>query len=706
MVKKRKRKTKSNTAKSKAKKIEEVISLVVGGEDADPLLQSLNETELKLLQSVLNDIRETGTSSDLEQLWSLDYRRRPPTISQFVGDPYWLGEILKPSDENPGLFPTWHEILTRDFDIESTVNGLVITGSLGIGKTYVALVIFLYRLTLAALLRNPTNFFGLSKGSRIVYCIMSVSRATVGQTAFGDVINFMSNSPFFLEDLHFNPSHKYTGQEIRLGDGILLTAGSKGQHVIGRNTLGVFLDEGNFRLEKNPDEKAYVLFNEIRTRIKNRFQKTAGYLPAISIISSSAKDESSFTAKIIEDIHRSKDKSQLIYSNSVYNIKAADEWRRLKTPEKMIEMHALKLSPYRFKVAYGLKNIDPKVLKGKYDKKGKPVGDGPFEQPPEGCKVELVPLDYLEEFERNVSRSLQNVSGISTGASMRLFPSLVDVYKAVEMSQDLPAPLKKAVVSCSSEDDLELWSYIDHKEILQRVNGAVCPKRHPGALRFMHLDLATRTMAGLSMCHVVRAKEVSGAYSVLNGTTFNEWRLIVEFDLILPITSGKTKPINFEKIQKFIMWLRDKAGFQFGLITADQFQSHMQLEMLESRGFKIDNLSVDRDKKPYYALRSGFEDGRIYINNPPNLLMKELEELIDGPKKVDHPDSGTKDIADSVAGAYYNAVNFGVSNIDPDPALVQTKPGSGGPVWTDGLSAPISINVEPVHKRHTRVFTS
>ena len=712
MVKKKPRKSSGGPKVSKKKispkvikKVEELVELVIEGEDADPLLQSLNDEEKALLRTVMNDIRETGSSADLEQLWSIDYRKRPPTITEFVDDPYWLGEVLKPSDENPGLFPTWKEMLHRDFDIESTVNGLVITGSLGIGKTYVALVIFLYRLTLCALLRNPTNFFGLSKGSRIVYCVLSVSRAVVSQTAFGDAINFMSNSPFFLEDLHFNPHHKYSGQEITLSGGILLTAGSKGHHVIGRNTLGVFLDEGNFRLEKNADMSAYKLFNEVRTRIKNRFQKTAGYLPAISIISSSAKDESSFTSKIIDDIVRLKDKSQIIYSSAVYKIKSADEWRRLGTPERFIEMHALKLSPYRFKVAYGLKSVDPRVLKGKYDKVGNRAGEGPWEPDPEGCKIELVPWGYFEDFERDVSRALQNVAGISTGSSMRLFPSLVDVYKCVEASKDLPNPLKVARIPCSAEDTHEIWSYLDHKEFLQRVNGQVVPKRHPGAARFIHLDLATRSIAGLAMCHIVSAKEVNNVIHK-DGTTFDEWRLIVEFDLILPIASGKTKPINFEKIQKFIMWLRDRCGFQFGLITADQFQSYMQLEMLATRGFNVENQSVDRTKKAYYALRSGFEDGRIYMNKPPELFMKEVEELMDLPQKIDHPESGSKDVADAVTGAYYNAISAGASQIESTPIVSMNKPTvGGGPIWSGDVPM-VSLNVEPVHSRQTRVFTT
>src|SRR5690606_28640061 len=123
---------------------------------------------------------------------------------------------------------------------------------------------------------------------------------------------------------------------------------------------------------------AYKLYDEVRTRIRNRFQKMAGFLPAISILSSSARDESSFTERVKTDIEKSKhtDPDQRIYSYPVYVIKA----------------HTLTLSQKWFKVAYGLKSVDPFILKGWYLKDGMPIEtEGPHEAAPSGARVELVP---------------------------------------------------------------------------------------------------------------------------------------------------------------------------------------------------------------------------------------------------------------------------------------------------------------------------
>lgn len=693
------------TSTKPIQKASRTLEQCLHGENVDALLATLKPHERQLLEQMVVELRTTGTSSELENLWKVDYLKKPPTIREFVEDPYWLGETLMPRDDNPGLFPPWKEILARDFDVDSRIHNVVVTGSLGIGKTYVSAALLLYRLVLTSLLRNPQNFVGLSKGSRIVYVVMSVTRAVVAETVFGDVMNFMANSPYFVEELGYNPAKKYGSQLIPLGPSLYLSGGSKGQHVIGRNTLGVLLDEGNWRLEAKPDLKAYKLYDEVRTRIKNRFQKFAGFLPAISLIASSAKDESSFTEKVMADIRKVNDpRTEVIYNFAVYGVKSAKAWRRLGAPESLIEKHALKFKPRWFKVVYGLKNRDPFILKGWFDEDGLPIKGETCEDPPIGCKLELVPEDFLAEFERNARVNLQSLSGISTGGSYRLFPSMVDVLASVELGKKLGAvnPARLTEIPLSDEDDLELWDFLDHPKFLTRRGGRVQPRRHPAALRFAHVDLATRTMAGLSICHLVGYQDVQGLVDTRSGQVYSEARLVVEYDMVLTITAGKHRPINFEKIMRLFLWLRDRAGFVFGMITADQFQSHMTLEMLATRGLPTGLISLDRTKKPYYAWRTGFEEKRIIAVEQPH-FQREAENLLDLPDKVDHPQEGSKDTTDSMCGAYWDAITaeekgaFDLSTV----AIVQDS-NVGGPV-PEGEPAPVKLEIAAT-KRSARSY--
>lgn len=605
-----------------------------------------------------------------EELWRLDYLKKPPDIEEFILDEYYLGRTWKPiPGENEGIWPAWLELFSEHMNINSRVHNMVITGSLGIGKTVMMVTAILYRMCVATYLKNPQHFFGLNRNSNIVYNFLSVTKEAVKDTAFGTALNFMADSPYFIEVCRYNPDLEYSGYRVPMENtlpdgrtsGIWLTAGSKGQHVLGRNLVGIGLDEGNFRLEKDPDLKAYQLYDTVRTRIANRFQKIATYLPALSVIASSAQDESSFTEKVVGEIEESNRQreisnrqippgvdleppSQIVFRNAVYKIK-----------RHILDIPA---DHHWFKVAYGLKNMEPFILSGWYTEAGDPILNEEHEEPPHGAKTELVPKFYWEAYRRNCKAQLQNLSGISVGGAHRLFPSIIDIEHCLDVStkEGVPYPLKPGVqrIPISSEDDRNIWDYIEHKSFLTRVASRIQPIRHPQNQRYAHIDLATQSLAGLSICHLAGAQLVEGL--VKDGEPFAEYRLIVEYDFILTICAGQNKPINIGKIQRFFFWLRDYCGYRFGLITADMWQSEAPLQELEARNFKVDKLSIDRDKSVYTAWRTGFEEHRIRLHRNEQMI-REAENLLEMDKKFDHPPDGSKDTTDSASGAYYNAVS-------------------------------------------------
>lgn len=505
---------------------------------------------------------------------------------------------------------------------------------MGIGKSFCSVAILLYRITLATLLRDPQNFFGLSKGVNIIYGILSVTKESVRQTAFGDALNFMSHSGYFINELHFDPNALYSKGIIPFRSGIYLTAGSKSWHILGRNVLGVLLDEGNVRLEQNPDQSAYNLYGEIRTRIVNRFQKVEGHLPAISLIASSASDESSFTERLIKEIDEARTPStQKVYRGPVYKIKR----------------HELSLGKRWFRVAYGLKNQEPVILSGWFLEDGKLIEtDGVAEDAPPGTRTELVPEMYWPDFRRNCRQALKDISGISTSGTHRLFPTMIDFERCLALSEQdgVRNPVKGNVryIPISKDDDQNIWDYLDHNTFLTRVQSVIRPLRHPNSKRYGHLDLATQSKAGLSICHLVGATKVEGV--AISGHPFDEYRLIVEYDFILTITAGPVSSISFNKICNFFYWLKNMCGFQFGKVTADMFQSHQTLEGLDSAGIPTELLSLDRDKTVYLSWRSGVEDHRLRLYRQAE-LMEEAEDLQEGDKKFDHLPLKSKDTSDS-----------------------------------------------------------
>lgn len=633
---------------TKTERVDQAAEDVLQGGTKD---LELNPAEQALYAELIGKIRHGELEADGD-LWRLDYVRQPPTIEEFIFDEYFLGRTLKPvPGENEGMWPGWMALLKADFDLDSCIHNAVITGSLGVGKTYCLVILLLYRICVATHLRNPQNFFGIARSSRIVYNFLSVTKESVRDTAFGDAMNFMAESPYFLEVCRYNPDLDYSAFRIQMKNSlqdnrlsnIWITAGSKGQHLLGRNVVGVGLDEGNFRLEKDPDMKAYALYDAVRTRIANRFQKLSTFLPALSIIASSAADESSFTEKVITEINEQNERrqthnrqhpdrplprTQLVYRNAVYRIKR----------------HALQdIGPDHrwFKVTYGLKNMEPYILAGWYREDGSALGAGPHEEAPKGAMTELVPEFYHEAFRRNCRTNLQALSGISVSGAHRLFSSMVDVEWCLAQSEltGVPNNVMPGVerMSISQEDDRNIWDFLIHKKFVTRVASRYQPVRHPERLRYCHIDLATQSLAGVSICHLVGAQVVEGL--VRDGKPFSEYRLIVEYDFILTICAGATKPISIEKIQNFIFWLRDMCGFRFGKVTADIFQSDQMLQSLEAKGVPVDKLSLDRDKTVYLNWRTGFEDRRIRLPRNQQML-REAEALLELDRKFDHPGDG------------------------------------------------------------------
>ena len=107
------------------------------------------------------------------------------------------------------------------------------------------------------------------------------------------------------------------------------------------------------------------------------------------------------------------------------------------------------------------------------------------------------------------------------------------------------------------------------------------------------------------------------------------------------------------------MWvkqLRDMYGYPIKAVSYDGQFSIESIQQWRKAGMKTGHLSVDKAPSiPYKQLRDTFNDGRLRMFSQDVLVGElfdlEYDEIKD---KVDHPPNSSKDIADSVAGAYYS----------------------------------------------------
>lgn len=156
----------------------------------------------------------------------------------------------------------------------------------------------------------------------------------------------------------------------------------------------------------------------------------------------------------------------------------------------------------------------------------------------------------------------------------------------------------------------------------------------PGVRYVIGCDLSlTGDATGIAMGHVDR---------------FENNKPFIHIDLVKPFYPKPNRQIDLEEVRQLIFLLRNK-GFHIGHVYYDQFQSADTIQILQRNGFQASLYSVDRNMEGYLILKSLLYEGRIDFYYHP-ILVQELKglRLVNG-KKVDHPEPGSKDLADAVA---------------------------------------------------------
>jgi len=115
-------------------------------------------------------------------------------------------------------------------------------------------------------------------------------------------------------------------------------------------------------------------------------------------------------------------------------------------------------------------------------------------------------------------------------------------------------------------------------------------------------------------------------------------------------------PVNLSDVKQWIQNLR-RQGFNLGMVTFDRWQSFDIQQELQAVGIRTDTVSVG--KKHYEDLAMMIYEERVAMPHI-DLLLEEMSELkiTDNGKRVDHPRKKSKDLADAVCGAVFDAISF------------------------------------------------
>jgi hypothetical protein len=606
------------------------------------ILNSLSPEERALALEILREYSHDGQSAILEDLKYSDYEEIPVDIMTFISEERYLGRGLYIVDDFTGerkctVFPYWLDKLQEIFpdNLTTRYNTVILTGSIGLGKSFIAVICQLYLLYRMMCLKDPYTFFGLQPIDKITFSMLNVTIEAAQGVGWDKMQQLLQSSDWFMERGNMNASR--TNPQWQPPKGIELVFGSSNRHVVGRALFSNFSDEVNFGVGNNVEKqkaKLKKMISQIDARMISRFGKGT-YLPTMNIIASSKDSEQAFMESYIEMKRQNESKTTLIVDEPQWIVR-----NDKGSPD----------DPGSFYVAVGNKFLAHELL---------PVSATEEEvnaYREKGYLMLKVPPIYREAFEDNIDLALTDNAGISTSSSTKYISGIrlnhikVDEYKN---------PFTKDIIEVGNAPD-DITQYSNFFDLSQ-----VNPKDLARPL-FIHLDMSlSGDKTGIA------GTWITGKRPGVVGDENTGRELDFKAAFSVSVKAPKGYQVSFEKTRNFIRWLRDR-GFAIKCISMDTYQSANMAQSLTSDGFKTQILSVDRVDtvgtengrparvcKPYAFFKTTIYEQHLKLYRKCDLLTEEianLERLSDG--HVDHPKNGSKDQADALCGSLYTASQF------------------------------------------------
>lgn len=607
--------------------------------DEQPHPQDPNSPPLISASQIIDDILDAKSRTQLKQV------RDIVSIEEWLESPFYVGE------DGLQLYDFWKIELTELFQPEKFYNEWVVTGSLGGGKSTAGEFAILRKLYELSCWEPIPLLFEMMKSTILYFIYFTVSLKQAQRTGYGSIKRIVDGIPYFLK---YFPRNLAIDSELQF-PGMSMVYGSDVGHQIGMNLIGSLLDETNF-LDKNgriSDDfsKATELYRAVYNRRKSRFV-VEGIDKGLSIFVSSATTVSSFTEERIAAAD--EDPHIMVSSVVTYQVK-----RRHYQKEE-------------FTVFVGHDLVDPQIVDGLNDIKfiltslghefnaDHPMGYQLKTLPTElKQRFKQVPNDFRDGFEKDIENAIQDVLGISTTPSYKLFKSR-PAYRSCTFSDKALNPVIKDKITISTGDRTQIQDFFDITKI-----------QYPEVPRHIHIDQSVASdRTGIGCSHVLDFVEINGI------------RLpIIMVDFIICIEPPpRPYEIPISRTREFIIWLI-REGLNVYSVSYDSFQSRESIQIMSGMGINAFTKSVDKDDEDWKQLVAMYYEGRIVHYDHP-LYRYELFELIHDRerRKVDHPPHSSKDLADGLCGSVSNAVEF--QNMGQAPRIGRVK-GKELPVLSD-----------------------
>lgn len=565
-----------------------------------------------------------------------DFDEEPVDIETFITDSHYLGDNF-----TNGFRPYWMKVLKDIYPspVFSPYSIVFLKGSIGRGKTTTVCIGMLYDIYLLLAHKSPQVYLGLTPKTKILFALFSISLELADDVIAETLTGLMSASPWFKDVLTKAKNQKLGSIFTKNVDFFI---GSRIAHSLGKAVYSCMLDESSFSTSKT---QVYDNFNSLLRRMQSRSISQSSGVFGMAGKAWVVSSESAKNSTLNKMLDKYIGKPGVYVDGGMLSNSAL--WHVV--PQKY--------GRDRFQVFVGTESIPPRVID--FDQESDRIIKNYKDL------IIEVPEEHFDDFEIDINKALQDLAGVGTVSTYKLF-------KLRERLNNLfgVTPIFPDTIVLDFDDESQIWDYLLISDYFDTNSMFQDKQRH------IHIDVGISGDSLGIACSCVYdfryvdmfRKDVFEKVQEFAPVTATEWAIAIR------PTEGKQVPLF--KIRNFINYMSNK-GIFIRTISADQFQSTDLLQVMKANGYTTELLSVDRTPMPYFMLRD--QTYRLFHFYPGSDLLKtELNELevVDG--KVDHPFSGSKDVADAVCGSFAMAIkyseevkiNFMRSSGDFNPELV------------------------------------
>lgn len=564
----------------------------------------LDASEKQLVLKILSELKSTGKSNTLEELWYQDYTEIPVSIDEFITNPYYLGKSTR---NGTSIYPYWRQKYREIFDDSLGFEEIVLTGAIGVGKTRTAVVCLAYLLYKIMCLRNPQEYFKFNEGDKITIFFLNINLRLAEGVGYMTLHEYLLNSPWFMErgtstgrtKILYVPPHN-----------IGITYGSKSDHALGQQVFCSFMDEIDFTKGGikggdvlNSQNGIMQAYTTIKERINSRFIKNGVQYGRLFLVSSKKSEHDFIEAYVRKMKAEGQDKKMLVVDEPQWVIK----------PEGTF-------SKETFPVAVGNRSLKSRILNENLSEEERKA------LIKQGYEILDVPVSLKQSFVIDVNTALMNLAGRSVVGAVSFFN--FDMFSKCYI-ENYHNPFVSDILTIGIHDDLQIANFFDINSVPPAVRAMP---------QFIHIDASlTGDKTGISSVGCSGIKETmqyNGAQEII--TNELTYKHIFSVDIQAP----QGAEISFEKTRQFIYYLK-ASGFNIRAVSLDGFQSADMKQMLLAQGYDASIVSLDKTPQGYLALRSAMNDGRIGLIQI-DLLETELIQLQRDVQtgKLDHPIGG------------------------------------------------------------------